>query len=199
MATCGLLVRFEARHGRQSEVEQLLRDAQPLAQQETATIAWFAIRFGRYDYGVFDVFPDMAGRDLHLAGPIAKALLERSEELFVAPPAMRKVDILAEKLGSGPVAKGLLLTFKARSGHELQVAQFLREAKQFVLQEPGTVEWFSMRLDGGEYGIFDVFPDNGARFAHLTGHVPRELAKHSLSLLGSFPDLDMLEIIAAKT
>lgn len=198
MATCGLLVRFEARHGREGEAEQFLRNALPLARQEPATLAWFAIRFGRYDYGIFDVFPDIAGRDAHLSGPIANALGERSEELFIAPPAIRKFDILAEKLGTGPIAKGLLLTFKAKSGHEQQVAQFLREAKEFVLQEPGTVEWFAIRLEGGEYGIFDVFPDNGARFSHLTGHVPRDLAKHALSLLGGMPDLHMLEIVAAK-
>lgn len=198
MATCGLLVRFEARHGREGEAEQFLRNALPLARQEPATLAWFAIRFGRYDYGVFDIFPDMAGRDAHLSGPIANALGERSEELFVAPPAIRKFDILAEKRGTGAIAKGLLLTFKAKSGHEQQVAEFLREAKEFVLQEPGTVEWFAIRLEGGEYGIFDVFPDNGARFSHLTGHVPRELAKHALSLLGGMPDLHMLDLVTAK-
>lgn len=198
MSTCGLLVRLEARHGREGEVERLLRDALPLARQETATVAWFAVKFGRYEYGVFDVFPDIEGRDTHLAGPIATTLMERSDELFVASPVIRKFDVLAEKLGTGTIAKALLLTFRAKSGHEQEVAQFLRAAKDFVLREPGTVEWFSMRLDGGEYGIFDVFPDNGARFSHLTGHVPRELAKHSLSLLGSMPDLHMLEVIAAK-
>lgn len=197
MATCGLLVRLEARHGREGEVGRFLRDALPLARQEPATVAWFAIKFGRYDFGVFDVFPDIASRDAHLAGPIAQALMERSEELFVAPPLFRKFDILAEKLGTGTIAKGLLLTFRAKAGHEQEVAQFLRGAKEFVLHEPGTVEWFSMRMDG-EYGIFDVFPDNGSRFSHLTGHIPRELAKHSLSLLGSVPDLHMLEIVAAK-
>ena len=65
-------------------------------------------------------------------------------------------------------------------------------------QEPKTIAWFAIRLDDSHFGIFDVFPDNGGRFAHLTGHVPRELAKHSLSLLGSVPDIGMLDVVDAK-
>ena len=87
--------------------------------------------------------------------------------------------MLADKLpgtSSGePVAKALLLSFKARAGHESQVAQFLRDAQALVEQEPRTVAWFAIRFDDGHFGIFDVFPDNSGRFAHLTGHVPREL------------------------
>jgi hypothetical protein len=94
-----------------------------------------------------------------------------------------------------PVTKALPLTFKAKAGHETQVAQFLRDAQALVEQEPKTVAWFAIRLDDGHFGIFDVFPDNGGRFAHLTGHVPRELAKHSLSLLGSVPDIGMLDVV----
>jgi quinol monooxygenase YgiN len=180
----------------------LLRAAQPLTQQEAATTAWFAIRFGRSEYGIFDVFPDEAGRDAHLAGPIAKALMDKADELLVKQPSIRNLDILADKLpdksGPEPVTKGLLLTFKPKAGHEQQVEQFLRDAKGFVEQEPKTLAWFGLRVDNGHYGIFDVFPDNGGRFSHLAGHIPRELAKHSLSLLGSMPDLEMLDIIAAK-
>jgi hypothetical protein len=67
-----------------------------------------------------------------------------------------------------------------------------------VQDEPKTSAWFAVHLDDGDYGIFDTFPDNGGRFAHLTGHVPRELAKHALTLLGSVPDMDMLNILAEK-
>lgn len=91
-----------------------------------------------------------------------------------------------------------MLTFKAKSGHEQEVEEFLREAKSLVKDEPKTTAWFAIRLDDGNYGIFDVFPDNGGRFAHLTGRVPRELTKHALSLLGSMPDMDMLNVVAEK-
>jgi hypothetical protein len=66
-----------------------------------------------------------------------------------------------------------------------------------VEDEPETTAWFAIHLDGS-YGIFDVFPDAGGRFKHLTGHVPRELLKHGLKLLGSFPDTEMLDVLAHK-
>jgi quinol monooxygenase YgiN len=202
MASRGLLVRLEAKAGKDDEVEEFLRSALPLVQQEPATTAWFALRFGRSDYGIFDVFPDDAGRTAHLTGPVAKALMERADALFAKPPRIQKLAVLAEKLpGTAsvePSTKALLLTFKAKSGHEPEVEQFLRDAQPIVQEEPETTAWFAIHLDDGEYGIFDVFPDAGGRFAHLTGHVARELAKHALSLLGSLPDPDLIDVLAEK-
>jgi quinol monooxygenase YgiN len=202
MVNRGLLVRLEAKPGKDAEVEEFLRSAVPLVQQEAATTAWFAIRFGRSEYGIFDVFPDDAGREVHLNGPIAKALMEKADALFAVPPRIQKLDILANKLPettpTEPVTKGLLLTFQAKSGHGQDVEQFLRDARPMVQDEPKTTAWFALRLEDGTYGIFDVFPDNGGRFAHLTGQVPRELGKHALTLLGSVPDMEMLNLLAEK-
>jgi quinol monooxygenase YgiN len=202
MVTQGLLVRLEAKPGKDADVEAFLKSALPLVEREPSTTAWFAVRFGRSEYGIFDVFPDEAGRDAHLDGAVAAALMARASELFAEPPRIQRMAILADKLPvatpAEPVTKGLLLTFKAKSGHESDVAQFLRSAKSFVLDEPRTTAWFALHLDDGEYGIFDVFPDGGGRFAHLAGHVPRELAKHALTLLGSVPDMHMLDIRAQK-
>lgn len=198
MAACGLLVRMDVRLGRENEVEQLLRAVQAASQQETGTMAWFAIRYGKHEYGVCDVFPDEAARDAHLAGPTVRDVIDRSGELLMQPLRIRRFDVLAEKIGAGLVSKGLLLTFSAKSGHEQEVEQFLRDARSYVLQEQGTISWFAIKLEHGPYGIFDVFPDNGARFSHLTGHVPRELAKHALTLLGSVPDLNLVDVLVAK-
>ena len=98
MTTKGLLVRVEAKPGKEAEVEEFLRSALPLAQQEPATTAWFAIRFGQSEFGVFDVFPDDAGRDAHLNGAIAKALMENASTLLAKPPSIEKIDVFAEKL-----------------------------------------------------------------------------------------------------
>jgi quinol monooxygenase YgiN len=193
---------LEVKPGNDAVAEDVLRSALPMVRAEAATTAWFAIRFGRSEYGIFDVFADDAGRDAHLVGPVARALAEAGDTVFARAPRTQKLDVLADKLpatSSGePVTKALLLTFKAKSGHESQVEQFLRDAQPLVEQEPKTVAWFAVRLDDGRFGIFDVFPDNGGRFAHLTGHVPRELAKHALSLLGSVPDIEMLDVVEAK-
>ncbi len=203
MVTQGLLVRLEAKPGKDTDVEEFLRSALPMVRQEPATSAWFAIRFGRSEYGIFDVFPDEPSREAHLAGPLAMALMDQVGVLFAQAPRIQKLTVLADKLPiSAPVerdTKALLLTFKAKAGHEQQVEQFLRDAKPMVQQEPKTTAWFAIHLDDGDYGIFDVFPDNGGRFSHLTGHVPRELAKHALSLLGGVPDIEMLNVLAEKT
>jgi quinol monooxygenase YgiN len=202
MVTEGLLVRLESKPGHDAEVEAFLKSALPLVRQEPATTAWFAVRFGRSEYGIFDVFPDESGRAAHLSGAVAAALGTRTPKLFAEPPRIQRLSILAHKLPAAPpaesVTKALLLTFRARSGHEQQVEEFLRSAEALVMDEAGTTAWFALRLEHGEYGIFDVFPDAAARFAHLVGHVPRELAKHALTLLGSVPDLHMLEVVGEK-
>ena len=91
-----------------------------------------------------------------------------------------------------------MLSFPARTGHEAEVEQFLRDALPLVEDEPGTIAWFAIQRANGDYGIFDVFPDNGARFAHLAGHVPRELAKHATHLLGGMPEMHLLDVVAER-
>jgi quinol monooxygenase YgiN len=202
MASKGLLVRMDAKHGKGEDSENFLRSALPLVRAEPATPAWFALRFGRGEYGIFDVFPDDPGRDAHLNGDVAKALKQKADELLAQAPEIGKLDVLAEKVpladSAQPVTKALLLTFKAKAGHEPEVEQFLREARALAMEEPKTFAWWAIRLADGHYGIFDVFPDNGGRFAHLAGPVPRELARHSLTLLGSVPDLALIDVLSAK-
>jgi quinol monooxygenase YgiN len=203
MVTTGLLVRLEAQHGREAELEDFLRSAQALVAQEPATSAWFAVRFGRSEYGIFDAFPDEAGRQAHLSGAVAAQLMGPGRQLLARDPQIQRLSLLAHKLPPATeagvaVTRGLLLTFKAKQGHESQVERFLRDAQGLVEGEPGTTAWFALHLETGEYGIFDVFPDNMARLSHLSGQVPRELTKHALSLLGSVPDMDMLQVLAAR-
>jgi len=95
--TVGLLVRIEALAGKEQEVADFLAGAIELAQQEPATTAWFAVRIGPSTFGVFDVFPDGAGRDAHLNGPIADALLG-SVGTLIEQPTIEQVDVLAAKL-----------------------------------------------------------------------------------------------------
>jgi quinol monooxygenase YgiN len=98
MTTVGLLVRLEAKLGREADVEQFLKGAVPLVAAEPATTAWFAIRLGPSTFGIFDVFPDEAGRDAHLNGKVAAALMANASELLSAAPNVEKIDILADKL-----------------------------------------------------------------------------------------------------
>ena len=96
--TVGLLVRLEAKPGKEAEVARFLEGGLTLVQEEPATTAWFAIRLGPSTFGIFDVFPDDSGRQAHLSGRVAAALMEQAPELFAQPPAIENIDVLASKL-----------------------------------------------------------------------------------------------------
>ena len=93
-----LYVRLEARPGKEQAVADFLAGALPLANDEPGTVAWFALRFGPSTFGVFDAFADEAGRDAHLNGRIAAALMANADALLAVPPTIEKVDLLAAKL-----------------------------------------------------------------------------------------------------
>jgi len=98
MTNVGLLVRLEAKPGKENDVADFLRGGLPIVQGEPATVAWFAIRLGPTTFGIFDAFPDDAGRQAHLSGRVAAALMVRADELFSQPPTIEMVDVLADKL-----------------------------------------------------------------------------------------------------
>ena len=98
MVEKALYVRLEAKPGFETKVEEFLKSALPLVEAEPSTKAWFAIKIGPMTYGIFDVFPDDAARDAHLAGKVADALRTRAEELFRMPPQIEKIDVVAAKL-----------------------------------------------------------------------------------------------------
>ena len=96
--TVALLVKLEAKPGKEEDVEMFLRGALPLVQEEPETVAWFAIRMDKFTFGIVDAFPSDAGRQAHLSGKVAAALMAKASELFTKPPAIEKVDVLAAKL-----------------------------------------------------------------------------------------------------
>jgi quinol monooxygenase YgiN len=98
MVTVGLLVRLEAKPGKESEVESFLKSGLALVQEEPETTVWFAIRMGPSTFGIFDAFPDESGRNAHLNGKVAAALMAKASDLLAQPPVIEKVDVLATKL-----------------------------------------------------------------------------------------------------
>lgn len=98
MPKVALLVRLEAKPGKEADIEAFLNGGLALVEEEPATVAWFAVRFGPSTFGIFDAFPDEAGRQAHLAGRVGQALGERAAELFAQPPAIEMLDVLAVKL-----------------------------------------------------------------------------------------------------
>ena len=98
MVTKALLVILEAKQGKEAEVEKFLRSALPLVEQEPGTTVWFALKLGATKFGIFDAFPDESGRQAHLTGKVAEALMAKAPDLFAKPPSIEKVDVLANKL-----------------------------------------------------------------------------------------------------
>jgi|SRR5579863_342909 len=98
MVKVALLVRLEAKAGKEKEVEDFLRSGLAMVQEEPATTAWFAIRLNPSTYGIFDAFPNEAGRQAHLSGQVAAALMAKASDLLAKPPTIEKVDVFAAKL-----------------------------------------------------------------------------------------------------
>ncbi len=98
MVKLALFVRLEAKPGKEAAVADFLAGALPLANAESGTTAWFALKFGPSTFGVFDAFQDEAGRAAHLNGPIAAALMANAASLLSEAPRIEHVDLLAAKL-----------------------------------------------------------------------------------------------------
>lgn len=98
MVKFALLVRIESKPGKEADVESFLKAGVAIVEGEPATIAWFGLRIGPSTFGIFDAFPDEAGRQTHLSGRVAAALIEKAPELFAGPPVIERLDVLAAKL-----------------------------------------------------------------------------------------------------
>ena len=98
MVKVALFVRLEAKPGKEEEVANFLRSGLALVEEEPATTAWFGIQLGPSTFGIFDAFPDDEGRQAHLSGRVAAALMANAADLLSQPPSIEQVDVLAAKL-----------------------------------------------------------------------------------------------------
>jgi quinol monooxygenase YgiN len=100
MYKVALFARLEARPGKENEVAKFLEAGLAMAKQESTTPLWFALRLGPTTFGVFDAFADEHGRQTHLNGPIAKALMAKAPDLFARAPAIEPLEVLGAKLAA---------------------------------------------------------------------------------------------------
>ena len=98
MVKVGLMVRLVAKPGKEQVVAEFLGGALPLAQAEPETVTWYALRLSNSEFAIVDTFPSDKGRDAHLNGPIAAALMANAADLLAEPPRIEKVDVLASKM-----------------------------------------------------------------------------------------------------
>lgn len=97
MVKKALFVRLEAKKGMEAAVEEFLNGGLALIQDEPETTVWYALKFSDSTFGIFDAFEAEPGREAHLNGKVAAALMAKAEELFAVPPTIEKVDVLAAK------------------------------------------------------------------------------------------------------
>jgi len=97
MAKQALWVMLKAKPGKEQEIEVFLNQGASLANDEPETVTWYGVKLGPGMYGVFDTFNDEAGRDAHLTGEIAKALMAKAPDLFSNEIKIERMEILASK------------------------------------------------------------------------------------------------------
>ena len=97
MVKYALLARLEAKPGKEDIVENFLKGALNMAEDEEDTIEWFALKIGPSTFGIFYTFKSEEGREAHLSGKIAAALMEHANDLLATPPVIEKVALLAVK------------------------------------------------------------------------------------------------------
>ncbi len=94
--------------------------------------------------------------------------------------------------------KGLIVTLHARDGKEAEVADFLSSASSLAQTEEGTTAWFALRVSAAEFRIVDVFPDDAARDAHLSGSVATALFDRAEELFAEPPEVQRVDVLSAK-
>jgi quinol monooxygenase YgiN len=92
-----LFARLDAKPGKEQEVAAFLAQALDMANRESTTPIWFALRLSASSFGIFDAFASEADRNAHLSGPIGQALMARAADLLAAPPAIELIDVLGMK------------------------------------------------------------------------------------------------------
>lgn len=199
-----LLVRLEAKPGKQGDVARLLQGGLSVVREEHGTPYWFALQLGPTSFGIFDAFPDSPAREAHLAGRLAAALMAQAPELLVGAPVIEHVDVLATKdawqssRNAGTIRVGLLARLEARAGKEQDVASLLASGVAIVEDEPGTPIWFGIRLGPATFGIFDAFADDASRNAHLEGRLAQTLVARAAELLVLPPAIERVDVLASK-
>lgn len=97
MITCALFVRLEAKPGKERAVADFLAAGLEMVNREAATPIWFALKLSPTTFGIFDAFANEDGRQAHLNGDVAKALMAQASELLATPPSIELIDVLAMK------------------------------------------------------------------------------------------------------
>ena len=136
----------------------------------------------------------MVKNAIKLTGIISLALslqsLALSTTVFAASPSTTHKAIT--------VNNGILAQITAKAGKEKEVEAFLKSALTLANKEAGTTVWFAIKLSPSKFGIFDAFPDETSREAHLAGPIAAALMANAADLLVEAPQIEKVDVLAAK-
>ncbi|MFK8058191.1 MAG: putative quinol monooxygenase [Saprospiraceae bacterium] len=199
----GLLVTMTAQQGKEQAVKDFLLGGLPLVDQEPLTRSWYAFQISENTFGIYDTFESEEGRQAHLSGEVAKALLGSAEDLLVdfdVNTHIQAVDLTASEFKAGQESKGLLVIMKAKAGKTVDLESFLLVGQQLVKDEPETVSWYAVQLAEDTFAIIDTFADDKGRDAHLNGKVAAALIQNAPVILEGFEvsAIQKIDILASK-
>ncbi|KAJ3751018.1 hypothetical protein DFH05DRAFT_1469563 [Lentinula detonsa] len=209
MSSVGLFVPLVAKPSQTEAINDFLNAGYTLVPSEPLTREWFAVKYEDSNpptYALFDTFAAEEGRQAHLTGQIAKALMDNASVLLDVSPEIGHVNVLVSSVKpikeGGPTAgvtKGLRVLFTAKSDKVDVVRDFLKSAIPLVEAEPETTYWYALEFPGtNTFGVVDFFPDDTGRGAHVAGKVAAALFGSAEELLTGAPELVKLDVIAAK-
>ncbi|MGA8163937.1 MAG: hypothetical protein WB791_02800 [Waddliaceae bacterium] len=189
----GTYIRLQAKPGKENALANLLTAGGGIVKEtEPATLLWFALQLDDTTFGIFDLFPNEAGRSAHFAGEVAKALQEKASDLVEGGwnegviKNVENCDVLASKIAPAfppKLQEATLIHLTANRGKEIDLADFLTGGAPLVEEtEPETLYWFALQFDENHFGIFDLFADPSGREKHFAGEVAKALE-------GKAPDL----------
>jgi quinol monooxygenase YgiN len=173
MVNRALFVRLVAKPGKEEDVANFLRGALPLVQQETGTTAWFALQFDISTFAIFDVFPDDAARQAHLAGQVAQALVAKAPELFAGTPVIEDAAVLAAKL---PQSGSRAQTPQPVAGEKIP----LQVGSELLIRNNGEISVGNPEI---ELGLLQIAAD-----AVLSYRYDAKAGQHHLRLLDPVAD-----------
>ena len=199
----GLLVTLKAQPGKEQAVKDFLLGGKAMVDQEPQTEAWFAFQIDESTFGIYDTFAVEEGRQAHLNGAVAKALLANADDLlqdFDVSTSIQPISVIASNHKAGAQKNGLLVIMQAQDGKQGEMENFLKVGRELVGHESETLSWYALKLDSSTYAIFDTFADDQGRDAHLTGKVAAALMENAPVILQDFAPsaIQKTDILASK-
>ncbi len=195
-----LFVEVEAKQSTTEEIRDFLEKALAKAQDEPDTRDWYAIRFDENHFGIFDTFDGAMGRIKHIAGAIGRGLVIKTMTSLHGMPHVSMSEIVAAIVPDADAVPtvGTYAEIETKLGGGRDFGEALVKARENAATEPKTLAWYALRTAKNGYAVFDTFPDDAAREAHLHGIANNGVLEAIDRLVDTPVTFRRFDIIASK-